>query len=258
MTKIAIYGDSFAADYEGWPEYFGELMGCEVTTFGKFGTSVGYSYLKFLETHEKYDIVYFLWTSFEREWLISPDEFDYELKHYCSFQPNFGNLKTIFEHTTYNPNMPTPWTGYGPNKVNQKNWNSKEDIAKWIINEYDNSKLFPGKNLINVLAMRDSVKFKRPDCKNIETLDWFIKPSNIITPGMMRIELQDMMQFSKEWLNEITGKRFNHLTPIQNKEFSSHLYSSFLNDTDIHETFKNPKKYYTMSQSLEESGFELI
>ena len=259
MTKIAIYGDSFAADYEGWPSYFEKLMKAEVTTFGKCGTSVGYSYLKFLETHEKYDIVYFLWTSFDREWLISPDEVEYELKHYCSFQPHRSlsapivyyeeDFKSIFERTKYSTNIPNP--------SGRTNWNPKEDIEKWIINEYTNSKLFPCKNLINVLAMRDSVKFKRPDCKNIETIDYFNIQNKIVTPGMIRIELRDMMQFSKEWLNEIPGKRLNHLTLIQNKEFSSHLHSSFLNNTDIHETFRNPKKYYTMSKTLEESGFGL-
>lgn len=246
MTKIAIYGDSFAADYEGWPKYFGELMKAKVTTFGKIGTSAGYSYLKFLETHEKYDIVYFLWTSFDREWLISPNEFNYELTYYCSFQPQ---LK-VFEVKDYTPNILKP--------SGRVNWNSKEDIKKWIINEYNNSKLFPCKNLINVLAMKDSVKLRRPDCKNIETVDFHIR-NKVETPGMMRIELQDMMKFSKDrWLNEIPGKRLNHLTPIQNKEFSSHLYSSFLNDTDIHKTFKDPQKYYTMSKTLEESGFEPI
>lgn len=249
MTKIAIYGDSFAADYEGWPKYFGELMGCEVTTFAKRGSSVGYSYLKFLETHEKYDIVYFLWTSFDREWLISPNEVDYELKHYCSFQPHEENLKTIFERTKYSTNISNP--------SGRTNWNPNEDIEKWIINEYTNSKLFPCKNLINVLAMRDSVKFKRPDCKNIETIDYLNIQNKNVTAGMIRIELWDMMQFSKKWLAELVGKRLNHLTLIQNKEFSSHLHSSFLSDTDIHETFKHPKKYYTMSKSLAESGFDL-
>jgi len=43
------------------PKYFGELMRCEVTTFGCPSTSVGFSYLKFLETHEQYDLIYFLW-----------------------------------------------------------------------------------------------------------------------------------------------------------------------------------------------------
>jgi hypothetical protein len=249
LTKIAIYGDSFAADYEGWPKYFSELMGHEVTTFGKKGSSVGYSYLKFLETHEKYDMVYFLWTSFDREWLISPDEEEYELKHYCSFQPS-KDLETIFKSTRYNPNMPSP--------AGRIKWHPKQDIEKWIINEHNNFKFFPCKNLINVLAMKDSVKLKRPDCKNIETINYVQIQNKIDIPGMIRIELQDMMQFSKgQWLDEIPRKRLNHLTAIQNEEFSSHLYSSFLNDTDIHKTFKNPKKYYTMSKTLEESGFEL-
>lgn len=240
MTKIAIYGDSFAAAYEGWPSYFGKLMKAEVKTFGRHGSSVGYSYLKFLETHEEYDIVYFLWTAFNRNWLISQEKRTNKLIHHFSFQPecDVENIFTIEKNTS-------------------------ENIQKWIINEHQNSQLFPEKNLINVFAMRDSVKLKRPDCKNIETVDFSKLNKNKVTSdyiaGMMRIELMDMMQFSSgtRWLDEIKTIRLNHLTQIQNKEFASYLHISFSNDIDIHKTFKNPEKYYTMSKTLEESGFIL-
>lgn len=245
MTKIAIYGDSFAADYKGWPSYFEKLTKSKVTTFGSIGTSVGYSYLKFLETHEDYDIVYFLWTSINREWLISQHKTTNKLTHYCCFQPNLKDSKTIF-------------------KLLKNNFSISKDMEKWIINELENYKLFPDKNLINVIAMRDSVQLKRPDCKNIETFDFYKLNKNKVTsdyiPGMIRIEYLDMMQFSPkhQWLHEIPGKRLNHLTPTQNKEFSTYLYSSFRNnDIDIHETFRNPKKYYSMSKTIEESGFIL-
>lgn len=253
MTKIAVYGDSFAADYEGWPKYFGELMKCEVETFGYYSTSIGYSYLKFLETHEKYDHVIFLWTDYLRTWLVSiPDEDQYTLKHNVCFSPSWGDQ------------IPSPDVNMQYAAMPNQNISNidKKLLFAWIKTENFWSEKFKNKNLLSIIAMRDSVKHRRPDCFNIEVFDCFITNKNKLTKdvstGMWRIPLQDMMQYSKEWLNEEPGKRTNHLTETQNKEFSQYLFESYQNkDFDIHKTFENPKKYYTMSKTLEESGFAL-
>jgi hypothetical protein len=51
-------------------------------------------------------------------------------------------------------------------------------------------------------------------------------------------------------------KRPNHLTKTQNKEFAEYLYKHINeSDFDIHSTFNSPEKYYTMSKTLEDSGF---
>lgn len=59
--KIAVYGDSFAeynpqGKFPGWPERLAEKMNAEVSIFGKAGTSVLFSYRKFLENYKDYDL----------------------------------------------------------------------------------------------------------------------------------------------------------------------------------------------------------
>jgi len=254
LTKIAIYGDSFAADFEGWPKYFGKLMKCEVKTFAYGSTSIAYSYLKFIETHEKYDIVYFLWTDTLRNWLISTPNEDDILEHQVCFIPSWSRGDS---------DAPISKDDIG---MSNKNISIEDQklISKWIISENRWSEIFKNKNLLSVIAMRDSVKHRRPDCFNIESFDYFKTKKNRvtldITPGMWRIPLQDMMQYSNEWLNEDSKseKKFNHLSKIQNQEFAQYLFESYKNkDFDIHKTFENPKKYYTMSKTLKESGFAL-
>jgi hypothetical protein len=277
MTKIALYGDSFASDYEGWPSHFEKLMKSDVTIFSKPGTSVGYSYLKFLETHDQYDIVYFFWTHSDRNWLISStnDSNNCTLQHNASFIPL--SSKDPDSHT------------HGVNKdyivVDSKN-SHEEILYDWIQTENHCSDLYPNKNLLSVLSMRDSVKYRRPDSFTIETFDFYVPNKSKITsesyilkfydfiktykndnkistasnciPGMWRIELQDMIQYSSKWLNDISYIRRNHLTETQNKEFARYLFASFKNkEIDIHKTFKYPNKYYTMSKNIEESGFIL-
>lgn len=268
MTKIAIYGDSFAADYEGWPKYLGELMKCEVKTFGHPSTSIGYSYLKFLETHEDYDLVYFIWTDIQRSWLVSTSngilsdtKDDSTLKHYICFTPSW-----VREDPTPTLHIDENYTGM-PNRKNISNI-GKKFIFKWVTMENYWSKIFENKNLLSIIAMRDSVKHRRPDCFNIQAFDYFKTNKNSLTldmtPGLWRIVLQDMMQYQRtgdyKWLSENpkSERRFNHLSKIQNQEFAQYLFELYKNkDFDIHKTFKNPKKYYTMSKSIEESGFIL-
>lgn len=67
MRKIAVYGDSFATDANNldtsWFVLLGKKLNCEVDTYGEAGSSVYYSYKKFMETHRDYDLCVFLVTS---------------------------------------------------------------------------------------------------------------------------------------------------------------------------------------------------
>jgi hypothetical protein len=242
--KIAIYGDSFASTYQGWPKCFEKLTKGKVDIFARAGTSVGYSYLKFLETHEKYDYVLFFWTQPTRSWLISDFNNNNILEHYCSFIQS-DTLDNIFESQQIYEKRPLT-----------------NELKNWIINEKENSKEYKLKNLINVISMKDSVKLKRPDSFNIDSFDFSkMKKNKILSekiPGMWRIQLQDMIQFSKIRVFEYPHIRPNHLTLIQNVEFSKYLLKFFEDrNFDIHETFRDPKKYYSMSKTVEESGFIL-
>jgi len=245
MTKVAVYGDSFAHRHDGWPSYLEKLMKAEITLFGVSGSSVAYSYHKFLETHEKFDLVYFFWTTHDRSWLISTKNSIFntlrsDLIHYTSFQPHWDIKDTFDLHRQkYNSNL-------------------TDDLKKFISNEKENCQLYPDKNFISVFAMKDSVKLRRPDCINISTMDEIemvgtkLKKSCV---GMGNIEKQDMMQFSSKFLDENRDKRPNHLTIKQNEEFAAYLNLSKEGKVDLNKTFKNPSKYYSMSKTFEESGF---
>lgn len=81
--KIAIYGDSFAAclldiphDYLGWPEIMANQPDFFITNYAVSGSSVYFSYKKFLENHMSHDINIFLISSKGRLYVKSMPEFD--------------------------------------------------------------------------------------------------------------------------------------------------------------------------------------
>lgn len=63
--KIAIFGDSYAASTgpTSWGSLLSTMNNCEVKNFAVRGTSLFYSYLKFIENYKNFDIVIFLVTA---------------------------------------------------------------------------------------------------------------------------------------------------------------------------------------------------
>lgn len=254
MTKIAIYGDSFACMIEGWPRYLQQLYGkSEITTFGVGGTNSDFSYMKFLETHEKYDIVIFLWANIARNSLIT--------KNFKNRKYYIYGFTECFETDELKDQLPISRT-FNKTVINYINEYIKID-EKWVTCESFYLKKYPEKNFLSNLAMRDSVKLRRPDAINIECSSNCPEFSN---HGMGEITIFEWCKLiSKLGLEgkvpydrfeEDTTKRLNHLSIQQNKEFAKYLYKH-MNEKDfnIHDTFANPKKYYTISETLEESGF---
>jgi hypothetical protein len=75
--KIAVFGDSFADrtnvyskcahDNESWMYFLQEKLNCQVDTFGYGGTSIWWSYKRFLQQYESgYDVVIFIYSSIGR------------------------------------------------------------------------------------------------------------------------------------------------------------------------------------------------
>jgi hypothetical protein len=281
MTKIAIYGDSFASTLEGWPNYLKSLYkNSRVDVFGVGGSSANFSYMRFLETHKKYDIVIFLWTFITRNALIVRD-FDNK-KYYVrgftetDFPSNaltpkdsedikpyvqgftgtdvaFDELKeTIRENLRQNLRF---------NNMQIQNRDLPEFVKidnDWVLHESIYSTKHPSKNFLHNLAMRDSVKLQRPDSINIEISCYTPEISMF---GMCNIPVTDLSQLLKEKTDPIKyredwRKKPNHLTDQQSKEFAVYMYKQInQKDFDIHKTFVKPEKYYTMSKTLEEGGF---
>jgi len=258
MKKIAIYGDSYGASFQGWPRYLEKFYNdCRVTTFALGGSSPNYSYLKFLETHEKYDIVIFLWTCFTRNGLITkiPEKDKYTVH---GFTNNVHSRTEEFKEEVL-INTKRSITNYQITKKYHGDVISDIDTS-WVMHESLYSAKYPTKNYLENLALRDSVKFKRPDSINIECFG--LDNCDIC---LWNVTFNDWIQFipkdvdfnSIEYSDEIK-KRPNHLSLKQNEELASYIYKQIEDKSfDIHSTFKNAKKYYTMSKTLEEAGFVL-
>lgn len=250
--KIAIYGDSFAADYNGWPLYLKKILKCSVVhSYGLHGGSAEYAYSMFLQTHEKYDVILFLWTSTNRSSLILKENSRFKCKSSVFIS---GNGETcVFKDVIEN------------NIKNVKVEYSKE-YTDWISNEYRMLIKFPTKNKIYHESMRDSVKYKRPDAIHIECFSGLIYDHAYNkTYGIQNIINTQFIKFGLEaYYNDVTRKTIkenekkikNHISLIQNLELAKYIHKSILDrNFDIHETFAQPEKYYTMVNTLEESGY---
>lgn len=249
--KIAIYGDSFASDFEGWPSRLKNLLKAnKVTIFAEGGTSANFSYMRFLETHKNYDLIVFLWTSITRNCLIVRDPSNKKYSIHGFTNSNYHNKMEledlIYDHVM---SMNKKMTSYLPEFL--------ELDEKWIVWESVYSSKYPGKNFLENRAMRDSVKFTRPDTINVEC---FSNPE-FSKNGMSEISKYDWCQMiskldikDKSYL-EGCKMRPNHLSLTQNIEFAEYLYKHINGEMDVHKTFTKPEKYYTMSNTLEESGF---
>lgn len=276
MTKIAVYGDSFASQKIGWPNELESLYkGSEVDIFGVGGTSPNFSYMRFLETHEKYDLVIFLWTSPTRNCLIqrNHDTRKYEIYGFTESDSPYENLKdnvikNLKENLRYN-------------KLIFDNIPEFVDIDEnWVLHESVYSTTHETKTFLENIAMRDSVKLKRPDSISIECFETCFKDLKNFSSGMCNISVSDFYQaFVREYkkdphensyelksdknlksprYSDDHRKRPNHLSFIQSKEFAYYLYKH-INDRNlnIHKTFQKPEKFYTMSKNIEEGGFLL-
>lgn len=256
MTSVAIYGDSFGSTYENaWPQYLELILNkknktnFKFTTYAVSGSSCEYSYAKFLDTHENHDIVIFLWSGAFRSSLISKEQSGKYKCHSCFHFQN--DIKRCYEISNFlNRNY-----SYGFDDLNS-------NIKDWIKHEHKFIQKYPTKNFLFNQAMRDSVKSRRPDSVNIECFDEFNDKC-----GVINIWWEDYRQFEYDVQTRgLTSEglkyeenfhiRTNHLTKIQNIEFAKYLYMHMKKENfDIHDTFSEPKKYYTMSKNLETSGF---
>lgn len=256
MTKIAVYGDSFASTLEGWPNYLKFLYkNSQVDIFGVGGSSANFSYMRFLKTHKKYDIVIFLWTFITRNALIIRDfeNKKYYVKGFTETDFPFDGLKeNIKENLRQNLRF---------NNMQIQNHDLPEFVeidTDWVLHESVYSTKHSSKNFLHNLAMRDSVKLQRPDSINIEISSFTPEISEF---GMCNIPYVDLSQLLTEKTKHIKyrddwRKRPNHLTYQQSKEFAAYMYKQInQREFDIHKTFKNPEKFYTMSKTLEEGGF---
>lgn len=75
---IGVFGDSFADDRGegGWPTKLGVLSSAEVTNHARSGSSIWYSYKRFLEHHHLYDKIIFVYSNYMR-WQTLEDPYEF-------------------------------------------------------------------------------------------------------------------------------------------------------------------------------------
>ena len=257
--KLAIYGDSFGCHLDGWPSRIGKFLKCEVDTYAEGGTSIDYSYYNFIKTHEGYDKVIFLWTNSIRTSLIlskNHDDFvhvaEYHAHHDKKYNRNFNNLR--FKK---GPNGDGKELSKGcvwqqlPNINTEKYYLSEQTLTKTTYPMFHNT--------LKHKAMKDSVMLHRPDCVNINCFTQKLNEKEIF--GIHQIQLIDFKNLYGDNASIIKYNddpiiRPNHLTRSQNNEFAKYAVKHITDKGfDIHDTFANPKKYYTMSVNKTDAGF---
>ena len=288
--KLAIYGDSFAETRVNdarknfyWGNILAQNLNVDVyDNFAVGGTSLDFSYMKFLESHEKYDIIIFVATASYRSSVIQ--EYPaYVFKYHFSF---FGN-----QDLKFNQNL----NQYIDKRVER---NDKINL-KVLKNKIFNYQTYPHSYEITYYAMLDSIIHRRPDTilidafPNIRNPHWKNKENYMqqaTSPCMYNIQLYDYYyngyiddeefaelinkekteepktvplfsrpKFKKvsDYWEEIEKKykktaneKYCHLSKAQNEKFAEYVYKHINEDDfNLYNTLdlENVNKFYPFS-----------
>lgn len=118
--NIGIYGDSYAACHKlgngvPWFTMLTKNFNIEATSYGVAGSSLYYSYKKFIETHHKYKKIVFLTTGPYRVNLPIPQEYiqrDARLEHVNQFENFESIVKSNHNSIPYLRNLVTAVKNY--------------------------------------------------------------------------------------------------------------------------------------------------
>lgn len=232
MTILAL-GDSFV-DRMDRDSPWCDLLDEDVENHGMAGTSVSYSYNKFLEHYEpkKYSRVIFVMTNTHRQ-LYS--KIDNDSNKHMAFHVN--SKRSIEVNRSMNK------------YVTKEFIDIDTEFTKSDIN------ILKGQELINAMypntydwterAISDSLKFTTKE------------PLLILNfKQMMAIQKLDYENLNMEWNPWIEGKsRPNHMSITQSRQFSEYVKKFFNEGFDIYKIFEKTDKYFTISKTKHEAGF---
>lgn len=239
--KIGIYGDSFAEvhhapQYTTWINRLEELSGYTCKTHALAATGIDYSYYKFLETYQDYDIILFFASSFERFSIISESK---GIFTHHSFMKLSNRLKDV--HIWHQENQAAGNKDFPPLDKNIVGY--QKSLQKYSL-------YFPRTWVLGQMAMLDSIKYKHP---KVFIINCFDRRLPEYTYGMENIFLADKKKFKAT--TEVYSIRKNHLTEKQNIEFGNYIYNHITYPKfDVHNTFKDVHNYYTISSTITEAG----
>jgi hypothetical protein len=221
--KIGIFGDSFADENrmsgKSWIENLRDNN--DVTSFGVGGTSLEWSYDKFLNNHNDYEVIIFLATEARRMHM-----WDYRTNKELLYHINSDNSKNeiIFKNKQ------------------QRGWKFKLDRYDDIIFKGLDALFLKYMNTFSwkSTAIADSVKYKRPDSIIVQY---------DLLMNLQRLDYKNLnIDFNPRLEN---NNRPCHLSLKQNEEFANYiLQENFLN------TLTDAEKYYTISETKKEAGIK--
>lgn len=225
--KFGVFGDSFAANKgeHSWTNYLIELYNCGFHARG--GTGLDWAYYQFKQHHENYDRIILFVSNLCRETVFAGNTIDVKPVHL------FGT----YENDNYTSNT------FFLNRI-------PRDVQKYIDAKKQLWENYPYNNYIAYAAMVDAVQAIRPDSIVVYSYP------QMNSSGLYNVSLIDIDKFNTE--NE-TPKRCNHMSPQQNLEFWRYLNNQ-INDPrfDLNSTMtlENVDRYYTASDTLEQSGLK--
>jgi len=227
---IGIFGDSFAHEFNnkvapGWPTHLSRLYNEKVENHSWYGTSLSYSYRKYLETDVlKYSKLIFICTEPGRQHLI--DTNGKELLY------NNQTWKTSYD-LNYHPEMQEKFDINEDDSTNKQVLKAAELMNAWFPETW---------NFLEEVIKRDvtrthsnSLVMNIMDLSNITNLD---------VNGNLMIDYIESKELG----------RTCHLSKKQNVELAGYIKRYFDNRFDIHNTFNNVERYYTKANTLNEAG----
>lgn len=219
--KVGIFGDSYAESsvsskfYDGWSRILETEMGCEVVIHAKAGTSVWWSYEKFLEYYPHYDTIIFCHSVSQR---------------YPSLPENDENIHLHGDITGYHPSMKELSKYYLdvlPNHL-------LRFLCRHVAFELDRICLKTEKKLLQIFTEMDSVI--KPDdemhCSRIFSF-WYPDRNEFININGTNHLMHDVLFGNGYGKKRQPDFRSCHFNSLNNKLIASHVKEILLSITKM-------------------------
>lgn len=220
--NVGVFGDSFT-DTDDTQPY--TTWASRYTSYGKNGSDIYYSYLQFLEHHEKHDKIIFAVTDYNRHSRVYNDEWK-----------NFSDINTL--------EMRLKWAEtYEDKKVYETMFN----LFKYLISNNNSRELNIAKVLIN------EIKRIRPDTLFIRLFENTLGPDVLYLLKISELEKGDI--HIGDWRDKsyygMVDVRIQHLTRESHEVITNEIEKAWANgdqwldmDYDIFKNIKFNKDEY--------------
>lgn len=220
--NVGVFGDSFT-DTDDTQPY--TTWASRYTSYGKNGSDIYYSYLQFLEHHEKHDKIIFAVTDYNRHSRVYNDEWK-----------NFSDINTL--------EMRLKWAEtYEDKKVYETMFN----LFKYLISNNNSRELNIAKVLIN------EIKRIRPDTLFIRLFENTLGPDVLYLLKISELEKGDI--HIGDWRDKsyygMVDERLQHLTRESHEVITNEIEKAWANgdqwldmDYDIFKNIKFNKDEY--------------